>query len=113
MKLKTIAYRIVEADVKKRRLLRKVEDVFGCEPLLEDSMAELVWEMLGIKKHTTIGVYNKIINASELLEEYYGDEHLTEMYYGCGGVIDGGTTISEYIDEILRLKEMMESEKKE
>ena len=103
MKLKTIAYRIVEADVKKRRLLRKVEDVFSCETLLEDSMTELVWDILGLKKHTTIGVYNEMIGGSELIKEYYGDDHLTEMYYGRGGVIDGGIKINDYIDEIIKI----------
>jgi len=112
MKLKTIAYRILEADVKKRRILRKVEDVFGCEALLEDSMTELAWEILGIKKHR-VPLMSNHEGSIEYGEEYYGDEHLTELYYGCGGVVDGGTTISEYIDEILRLKEIMEGEEKE
>ena len=103
MELKTIAYRILEADVKKRRIFRKIQDVFECEILLEDSMTELVWEMLGIKKHRGPLMSNHE-GSIEYGEEYYGDEHLTEMYYGCGGVVDGGTTISEYIDEILELK---------
>ena len=103
MEIKTIAYRILEADVKKRRIFRKIEDVFECETILEDSMEELVWEMLGLKKHR-IAVGQKYDGSIEYGEEYYGDTHLTEMYYGCGGVIDGVVTINEYIDEILKIK---------
>ena len=103
MKIKTIAYRILEADVTKRRIFRKIEDVFECETILEDSMTELVWEMLGLKKHR-IPVGQKSDGSIEYGEEYYGDEHLSEMYYGCGGVIDGVITINEYIDEILKIK---------
>ena len=100
---KNIAYKILKADVNKRQILKKMDEfVIIPESLIEDSMTYLVWDMLGLKKYKA-PVLSNPEGSMEYDDEYYGDEHLKEMYYGRGGVIDGGIKINDYIDEIIRI----------
>ena len=103
-----VVYRILEADVKKRRLLRKMQEVIDFdEGLLDYSMTFLVWDILGLKKQTFTKV--KTDEFGELIKDGYANEYdweetLIELYLGVDGVIDGGVAIDEYIEEILELK---------
>ena len=102
-----IAYKILKADVNKRQILKKMDEfVIIPESLIEDSMTYLVWDILGLKKERVSKV--KSNTSGELIDdgycyEYGWEEHLTEIYYGNGGVVDGGITINNYIDEIIRI----------
>ena len=91
-----IAYKILKADVKKRQVLEKMSEYITIEGLLGDSMTYLVWDMLGLRKRDG---------------GYFGDEHLTEWYYGKGGVIEGATKINDYIDEIIRIVGLQNEER--
>ena len=84
-----IAYKILKADVNKRQILKKMDEfVIIPESLIEDSMTYLVWDMLGLREKDG---------------EYYGNELLSNLYYGSGGVVDGGVKIDDYINEIIRV----------
>ena len=95
MTIRTVAFRIIEADIKKRNLLRKMEEVVDFdEGLKDDSLTYLVWDMLDLLKQKV----NHIDGYK--IYEYDWEETLTEMYYGKDGVIEGGIEINFYLDTI-------------
>jgi len=102
-----IAYKILKADVNKRQILKKMDEfVIIPESLIEDSMTYLVWDMLGLKKERVSKVKSNV--SGELTDdgychEYEWEETLSEMYYGVGGVVEGGIDINEYIDTIIKM----------
>ena len=98
MTIRTVAFRIIEADIKKRNLLRKMEEVVDFdEGLKDDSLTYLVWDMLDLLKQKV----NHIDGYK--IYEYDWEETLTEMYYGKDGVIEGGIEINDYLDTIIEM----------
>ena len=102
-----IAYKILKADVNKRQILKKMDEfVIIPESLIEDSMTYIVWDILGLKKERVSKV--KTNASGEQIPDGYGYEYdwqdtLSEMYYGVGGVVEGGIDINEYIDTIIKM----------